>query len=89
MNKAAAKLLPLSPMGKTVSYALKQWVYLEKYVDDGKYPIDNNRVERDIRPVATDVDPYAYRRHVLTVLPQREAGCDASDLLPYSNTPVQ
>ncbi|MGF1686887.1 IS66 family transposase [Photobacterium japonica] len=89
LNKAAAKLLPQSPMGKAVSYALKQWVYLEKYVDDGEYPIDNNRVERDIRPVATGVEPYAYRRHVLTELPQREAGCDASDLLPYSNTPVQ
>ena len=106
-------------MGKAVSYALKQWDYLEKYVDDGEYPIDNNRVERDIRPVATGrkawlfadtqsganasatlfsimlscrangVEPYAYLRHVLTELPQREAGCDVSDLLPYSNTPVQ
>ncbi|WP_299013457.1 IS66 family transposase [uncultured Photobacterium sp.] len=116
LNKAAVKLLPQSPMGKAVSYALKQWVYLEKYVEDGYYPIDNNRVEREIRSVATGrkawlfadtqsganasatlfsimlscrangVEPYAYLRHVLTELPQREEGCDVSDLLPYSNT---
>lgn len=106
-------------MGKAVSYALKQWVYLERYVEDGDYPIDNNRVEREIRPVATGLEawlfadtqsgadasatllsimltcranegkPYTYLRHVLTELPQREQGCDVSDLLPYSNTTVQ
>ncbi len=119
LDKAAAKLLPQSPMGKAVSYALKQWVYLKRYVEDGDYPIDNNRVEREIRPVAigrkawlfadtqsganasatlfsimltcraNGVEPYAYLRHVLTELPQREQGCDVSDLLPYSNTAVQ
>ncbi|EPM4283888.1 hypothetical protein ACTJ2U_004341 [Vibrio alginolyticus] len=30
-----------------------------------------------------------YLRHVLTKLQQREEGSDLSDLLPYSNTPVQ
>lgn len=49
----AAKLLPQSPMGKAVSYALKQWVYLEWNVDDGDCPIDNNRVERKICLVST------------------------------------
>ncbi|KHT61912.1 hypothetical protein RJ45_20500 [Photobacterium gaetbulicola] len=119
LDKAAAKLLPQSPMGKAVSYALKQWPYLERYVEDGDYPIDNNRVEREIRPVATGrkawlfadtpsganasatlfsimlscrangVEPYAYLRHVLMELPQREESCDVSDLLPCSNTIVQ
>ncbi|WP_080767770.1 IS66 family transposase [Vibrio campbellii] len=36
-----------------MSYALKQWVYLETYVDDGEYSIENNRIERDIYPVTT------------------------------------
>ncbi|WP_413112917.1 IS66 family transposase [Thaumasiovibrio sp. DFM-14] len=40
-------------MGKAVSYALKQWVYLERYVENGDYPIDNNRVERESRSVDT------------------------------------
>jgi transposase len=114
LEKAAATLVPQSPMGKAVSYALKQWIYLERYVEDGAYPIDNNRVEREIRPVATgrkawlfsdtqsgagasatlfsimltsranNVEPYAYLRHVLTELPQREEGSDVSDLLPYN-----
>ncbi|WP_052829582.1 transposase domain-containing protein [Photobacterium gaetbulicola] len=97
-------------MGKTVCYALKQWPYLERYVEDGDYPIDNNRVERKtwlfadtqrganasatlfsimLSCRANGVDPYAYLRHVLMELPQREEGCDVSDLLPCSNTIVQ
>nr|WP_255985793.1 transposase domain-containing protein [Vibrio campbellii] len=38
---------------------------------------------------ANGVEPYAYLRHVLTELPQREAGSDVSHLLPYSNTHVK
>ncbi|MUK93894.1 transposase [Aliivibrio fischeri] len=52
LDKAAASLLPKSSMGKVVSYALNQWPYLKRYVENGLYPIDNNRVEREIRPVA-------------------------------------
>ncbi|OOF01741.1 transposase domain-containing protein, partial [Salinivibrio sp. MA607] len=38
---------------------------------------------------ANGVEPYAYLRHVLTELPQREEGCDVSDLLPYNKAPIQ
>ncbi|MFC5080897.1 transposase domain-containing protein [Vibrio thalassae] len=38
---------------------------------------------------ANNVEPYAYLRHVLTELPQREVGCDVSDLLPCSNRPIK
>ena len=119
LEKAASNLFPKSPMGKAVGYALKQWSYLKRYVEDGLYPIDNNRVEREIHPIAVgrkawlfsdtqsganasavlfsimltcranNVEPYVYLLHVLTELPQREVGCDVSDLLPYSNRPVK
>ncbi|PSV68411.1 hypothetical protein C0W38_06355 [Photobacterium angustum] len=37
---------------------------------------------------SNNVEPYAYLRHVLTELTQREVCCDVSDLLPYSNRQV-
>jgi hypothetical protein len=38
---------------EAVAYARSHWSYLIRYVDDGTVPIDNNVLERDIRPFAT------------------------------------
>ena len=46
------KVLPKSLLGKAVCYADNQWASLEGYVDRGEVEIDNNQVERAIRPVA-------------------------------------
>ena len=46
------KVLPKSPMGEAIGYALRQWDPLLRYLDDGRLEIDNNRVERQIRGVA-------------------------------------
>ncbi|WP_459661887.1 IS66 family transposase, partial [Novosphingobium sp. 11B] len=40
-------------LGDAVSYTLNQWEYLTRYVEDGRMPIDNNLLERDIRVFAT------------------------------------
>ena len=37
-------------MGKAVSYTLKQWKYLERFLLDGRLEISNNRAERSIKP---------------------------------------
>jgi transposase len=47
------EVMPQSLIGKAISYALGQWVYLYRYIDDGRAPIDNNLIERDIRPFTT------------------------------------
>src|SRR5260363_184502 len=31
----------------------EQWIYLSRYAEDGHAPIDNNLIERDIRPFCT------------------------------------
>jgi transposase/regulator of replication initiation timing len=49
---ADPKILPKSGIGKATAYALKLWDGLERYVDVGAAPIDNNRVERGMRPNA-------------------------------------
>ena len=45
-------MLPKSPQGRAVRYALKNWAALTRYCDDGDLEIDNNATERAIRGVA-------------------------------------
>jgi transposase len=53
LDDQAPKVLPESLTGKANSYARNQWEYLTRYVHDGLAPIDNNVIERDIRPFVT------------------------------------
>ena len=48
----AQEVLPKSPIGKAVQYAIGAWKNLERFLADGRVPIDNSAVERAIRPVA-------------------------------------
>lgn len=41
---------PKSLLGRAISYALGQWPYVIRYVEDGRLAIDNNRAERAIKP---------------------------------------
>lgn len=112
--KNQPEVLPQSLIGKAINYAIGQWLYIYRYIDDARAPIDNNLIERDIRPFATarkawlfshsvagadasaviyslmltcracNIEPYAYLCHILTELPQRTAGSDLSDLLPFN-----
>lgn len=43
-------VLPGSLLGKALHYITAQWPKLKRYVDDGRYPIDNNACENAIRP---------------------------------------
>lgn len=42
--------LPKSAFGKAIAYALNQWEYFVRYVEDGHLEISNNRAERSIKP---------------------------------------
>ena len=43
-------VLPASLLGKALYYLSGQWSKLTRYVEDGRYPIDNNPCENAIRP---------------------------------------
>jgi transposase len=45
-------VLPKSTMGKAISYFLDEYDALVGYLADGRYEIDNNLIENDIRPTA-------------------------------------
>lgn len=53
LDKLAPQTLPKSLLGKAIAYTLNQWEYLSRYVADGRAPVDNNVIERDIRPFCT------------------------------------
>jgi transposase len=57
-----SKVVPKSKIGKAISYALGMWGRIERYLEDGKYQIDNNWVENSIRPVGIGKKELPIRR---------------------------
>jgi transposase len=52
LDQEQAKVLPKSPIGQAIGYALNQWPALQLYVQHGFLDIDNNAAERALRPIA-------------------------------------
>ena len=48
------------PLAKAIHYALVRWESLVRYVDDGRIEIDNNAIERQIRPIALGRKNYLF-----------------------------
>jgi transposase len=48
----ARTVLPKSPLGEALRYLTNQWAALQRFVDDGRLAIDNNRAENQLRIVA-------------------------------------
>ena len=51
---------PKTPLHKGLVYGLNQWTALNRYLDDGRAPIDNGEVERVIRVVAVGRHNYLF-----------------------------
>lgn len=52
LRKNEREVLPKSPVGEAIGYALGQWAALTRYLEDGELCIDNNPAEQAIRPLA-------------------------------------
>jgi transposase len=52
LERERLNVLPKSPIGQAISYALSNWAALVRYCDDGDLEIDNNGAERSLRGVA-------------------------------------
>jgi transposase len=46
-----AKLPARGPLAEAIRYALNHWDGLQRFLDDGRIELDNNSVERAMRPV--------------------------------------
>ena len=47
------QVTPKSPIGKALEYSLKRWKELTMFTTDGQLEIDNNKIENEIRPIAS------------------------------------
>lgn len=52
LDDTRPKVAPKTTLGKALHYLDNQWPRLIGYLNDGRYPIDNNPVENAIRPFA-------------------------------------
>ena len=52
LDKEQGRHPPKGLAGKAISYALNEWDYLIRYLEDGNLDIDNNFIEQSIRPFA-------------------------------------
>jgi transposase len=50
LDRNQARTAPQTALGKALTYLDNQWAHLVRYLEDGAYPIDNNRAENAIRP---------------------------------------
>lgn len=53
-------VVPKSPLGGAINYALKNWTALNTYLQRGALEIDNNRAERGMRPIALGRKNYLF-----------------------------
>ena len=74
-----AAVLPKSPMGEAVGYALNNWAALKRYTEAGFLAIDNNVAEREMKRIAIG------RKNWLSVGSPR-GGQTAAVLISFTST---
>jgi transposase IS66 family protein len=57
LQEQQAAALPKSPLGATIGYALRNWVALMRYAEDGQLKIGNNGAEQAL-PTAVPGGPW-------------------------------
>ena len=89
LDTQAPQILPESLLGKAISYTINQWDYLSRYVIDGRAVVDNNILERDIRPFATARNSWLFSDTVAgakasAMVYSLVLTCRACDVEPYA-----
>lgn len=86
LDEVFPTVLPQSPLGKAIQYALNRWEGLCRFLDDGRLEIDNNLTEQEIKPLviarknflfASSVDgAHALCRHMSIIRTAKLHGLD-------------
>jgi len=63
LDQVGPTVLPQSPLGKAIKYAVGEWQPLQTYLQDGRLEIDNNLTENAIRPSAIGKKNYLFIGH--------------------------
>ena len=56
----AVRTLPKAPLMGAISYTLNQWDEILRVLDDGRFHLDNNPIEREMRPIALGRKNYLF-----------------------------
>ena len=87
--KIRDQVLPKSEAGQAVSYALKNWVALTRYLEDGDLSIDNNHTERSLRGIAVGRNNWTFvgsdrGGRTMAVLRSFVASCELANVDPFA-----
>lgn len=89
LEEQRPRIPPKSPLGVAIGYTLNNWVELTRYLEDGRLQIDNNGVERAIRPFAVGRKNWMFKGSVKGA----EAGAVIYSLLEtaksYGHNPIE
>ena len=67
LERNQPRTAPTTALGKALTYLGNQWQHLVRYVEDGRYPIDNNRAENAIRPFVVGRKNWLFSKSVAGV----------------------
>jgi len=62
-SQEVGRTLPQSRFGQAVGYLKNQWEALQRYLSDGRLPIDNNQTEQEIRPLTVGRKNWIFLGH--------------------------
>jgi transposase len=87
--KIRDQMLPKSEAGQAVSYALKNWAALTRYLEDGDLSIDNNHTERSLRGIAVGRNNWTFvgsdrGGRTMAVLRSFVASCELAKVDPFA-----
>jgi len=60
LQEQQAMALPKSPLSTAIGYALRNWIALTRYTEDGRLKIDNNGAEQAMRPIVLGRKNYLF-----------------------------
>ncbi len=60
LRELSIRTLPEAPLMKAINYTLNQWDAIMRVLDDGRYQLDNNPIEREMRPIAVGRKNYLF-----------------------------
>lgn len=89
LEKASFEVLPKSAIGKAIAYTLKLYTNLSRYVEQGMFEIDNNKIENAVRPLAIGRKNYLFAgsHHAAqnaAMMYSFFASCKQNDINPFT-----
>lgn len=87
LDKTEPHMTPQTVLGKAVNYLASNWSRLERYVEVGYLPIDNNPAERAIKPFVIGCKVWLFSQEPYTWLPHAQSVADYEALLPWNCSP--